>query len=74
MARCLGMEESIVKQISVDYKERSREQAYQMLLKWRDSQSKAASIAALCKALREEDLTRVAVRVFGVSDDVIHSL
>eukprot|EP00118_Oscarella_pearsei_P024270 m.302893 g.302893 ORF g.302893 m.302893 type:complete len:224 (+) comp40829_c1_seq12:1929-2600(+) len=73
VARSLDIEESTITQVDGDFKG-LREQAYQMLLAWKDKFSQSASIGALCKALRDERLTNVAGKVFDLSDKLINEL
>eukprot|EP00118_Oscarella_pearsei_P021730 m.246707 g.246707 ORF g.246707 m.246707 type:complete len:155 (+) comp40262_c2_seq15:2516-2980(+) len=74
IARHLGFEETTIDEISEKYKGNPRAQAYRMLLKWKEAQSRSASIRNLCKALMEEDLTTTAAEVFGISDELLKSL
>eukprot|EP00118_Oscarella_pearsei_P019786 m.212045 g.212045 ORF g.212045 m.212045 type:complete len:164 (+) comp39768_c1_seq9:107-598(+) len=74
VARSLDVNESTIEQVGNDLKGDGREQAYQMLLAWKEKLSQSASIGVLCKALRDERLTSVAGKVFCLSDNLINEL
>ena len=65
ISRQLGFCKGHIAEIAENAKGDVREQAHQMLMKWKERNGNEASVKELCKALEKEDLKETAQTVFG---------
>ena len=70
IARRLDFANGDITEIAENEKGDVREQAYQMLTKWKKRNGNAASVKELCKALEKEDLKATAQKVYGYSSSL----
>eukprot|EP00118_Oscarella_pearsei_P015881 m.147075 g.147075 ORF g.147075 m.147075 type:complete len:100 (+) comp38462_c0_seq1:204-503(+) len=70
LARILEVPKNAIEQISKNYHDDVREQAFQMLSWWKENSGKSASVDCLCSVLLDENL-KTATEIFQLCDTTL---
>ena len=74
IARLLKVPIEIIREVNANNQNNKRLQAMNMLSKWKDIDSQAATVASLCQALLQEGLKQTAAEVFAIADKDLDDL